>query len=376
MSISGNLRTMEAADLLQWLSERRKTGALFIDNAKVRKRIYFRDGKIVSSASSDPKEYLSQLLLSHRALTEAELAQVLERQERKGGLLGPILIDEGKITLGELRQMLQLKTEETIFDLFSWKQGEFSFSDDEMLATDLAELSLNVTSLTLQGMRRLDEWERYRKAIPSPTCIAVAVGDFDDADAGEREKAVLALVDDNRSIHEICLQTRSSEFFVCDVLFRQIQAGRLKVVRPPEVVSPLSDMNFTTGVPVFDSDTLLRVAQRHLEDGAYEPALRYYRAARSLEPESEKVKANVEEAERRIQLGLEESGIVPTAIPRLNRPIEKLTSLKLSPEAAFILSRINGSYDLQSIIKITPMPPIDTELLILRLLEAKHIVLE
>lgn len=374
MSISGNLRTMEPADLLQWLSERRKTGALLIDNGKVRKRIYFRGGKIVSSASSNPREYLSQLLLSHRAVSEAELAQVLERQERKGGLLGPILIDEGKITLRELRQMLQLKTEETIFDLFSWKQGEFSFSDDEMLATDLAELSLNVTGITLQGMRRLDEWERYRKAIPSPSCIAVAVGELEDDGAGEREREVLALVDDNRSIHEICLETRSSEFFVCDVLFRQIQAGRLKVVRPPEVVSPPSD--FFSGVPVFDSDTLLRVAKRHLDDGAYEPALRYYRAARSLEPESEKVKASVEEAEQQIQQGLEDSGIVPAAIPRLNRPIEKLTALKLSPEAAFILSRINGSYDLQSIVKITPMPPIDTQLLILRLLEAKHIVLD
>jgi hypothetical protein len=376
MSFSGNLRTMEAPDLLQWLSERQKTGALEIDNGKVHKRIFFRDGRIVGSASSDPMEYLSHLLLSHRAIGEAELAAILELQEEKGGLLGTLLVGEGKVTSEELLQMLQLKTEEAIFDLFSWVQGEFSFNDDETLPGDSSELSLNVTSLTLQGMRRLDEWERYRKAIPTTTCIPVVVGEIDDRDAPPRERAVLALVDDNRSIHEICLQTRSSEFFVCDVLFRQIQARRLKVVRPPESPSLPSDMLFTTGVTIFDSDTLLQVAKRHLDDGAYEPALRYYRAARSLEPESEKVKALVEQAEARIVEGLREAGIRPQAVPRLARPFEKLAALRLTPEAAFILSRINGSYDLQSIVKITPMPAIDTELLILRLLEAKHIVLE
>ena len=46
MSITGNLKTMELAELLQWLSGARKTGTLVVDNGKVQKQIYFRDGRV------------------------------------------------------------------------------------------------------------------------------------------------------------------------------------------------------------------------------------------------------------------------------------------------------------------------------------------
>jgi hypothetical protein len=39
--------------------------------------------------------------------------------------------------------------------------------------------------------------------------------------------------------------------------------------------------------------------------------------------------------------------------------MEQMTSSKLSPHEGFMLTRINGSYDIQSILKITPMPQLD-----------------
>jgi len=47
---------MELAELLQWLSSALKTGTLVVDNGKVEKQIVFRDGKLISSSSSDPSE--------------------------------------------------------------------------------------------------------------------------------------------------------------------------------------------------------------------------------------------------------------------------------------------------------------------------------
>ena len=54
MSITGNLKTMELAELLQWLSGAQKTGTLVVENGRVTKQIFFRDGMIVSSASTRP----------------------------------------------------------------------------------------------------------------------------------------------------------------------------------------------------------------------------------------------------------------------------------------------------------------------------------
>ena len=42
MSITGNIKTMQLAELLQWLSQGQKTGSLVFDSGQVQKRILFR----------------------------------------------------------------------------------------------------------------------------------------------------------------------------------------------------------------------------------------------------------------------------------------------------------------------------------------------
>ena len=70
MGISGNIKTMALAELLQWLSQGQKTGTLLIDGKKVKKRIFFEEGVIIASASTDPKEYLGHFLASHGYIDE------------------------------------------------------------------------------------------------------------------------------------------------------------------------------------------------------------------------------------------------------------------------------------------------------------------
>ncbi|MGB5881984.1 MAG: DUF4388 domain-containing protein [Thermoanaerobaculia bacterium] len=41
MSITGNLRTLELSELLQWLAQGKKTGTLVVEQQDLEKRIYF-----------------------------------------------------------------------------------------------------------------------------------------------------------------------------------------------------------------------------------------------------------------------------------------------------------------------------------------------
>ena len=50
------------------------------------------------------------------------------------------------------------------------------------------------------------------------------------------------------------------------------------------------------------------------------------------------------------------SSIAVSAIPSLTRPMEELMSWSFTPNEAFILSRINGLWDVRSIAKISPFP--------------------
>src|SRR5687767_13150190 len=130
MALSGNLKTMLPGDLLQWLSLGQKTGTLVITNKRVEKKIFFRTGRVISSASNDPREYLGQFLMSHGYLTEPELKKAMEVQTQSGILLGKILVMIDVIGEKDLQRLMRLKAEEEIYDIFLWKDGDFYFIDD------------------------------------------------------------------------------------------------------------------------------------------------------------------------------------------------------------------------------------------------------
>src|SRR5947199_10729134 len=78
MGIVGNLRTMQLEELLQWLSQSKKSGNLEIVHGKVEKKIFFKDGLILSSASNKPEEYLAHFLMRHALINEEQVARAVE----------------------------------------------------------------------------------------------------------------------------------------------------------------------------------------------------------------------------------------------------------------------------------------------------------
>src|SRR6185436_15166315 len=134
MSLNGNLRTMDLPEILQWISLGRKTGTLHVQRRSVQKRIAFRDGVIHSSWSNDPRESLGQFLVRDQRISEEQLFRALLRQEQTSQLLGAILMEEGLITDGALREALEKKAEETVYDMFLWPEGSFEFRDGELPA--------------------------------------------------------------------------------------------------------------------------------------------------------------------------------------------------------------------------------------------------
>jgi hypothetical protein len=372
LGITGNLKTMELSELLQWVSQGTKSGTLLIDNGRVKKKIFFKGGRIISSSSTDPNEYLGQFLVSHGHITEEELSKAIAMQEKSGMLLGKILTTIGAISEEELHRLLRMKAEESVYDLFSWDEGEFRFIDDELPDRTMVPMNLDVTSILLEGVQRVDEWGRIREAIPSDQAIPVAVGDLladESLSAGARQ--ILEQVNDDRTVEEIQLQTHSSEFLVSKVLFDQVLKGTIKIVRP-RGSAPKAKEGATTG----GAQGLMEQAKQHLSRKEFEQCLRHLRAARSLEPDSQKVQKALEKVEEIVTQQVEKAGIRLDSVPKLERTMEELTKLRISPQEGFILSRLDGRYDVRSIVKISPMAQVDALLAVYRLLQAGHISLK
>jgi len=377
MGIVGNLRTMQLEELLQWLSQSKKNGTLEIVNGKVEKKIFFKEGRILSSASNKPEEYLGHFLVSHGLLSEEQLIRAIQLQEQSRMMLGMILVNQGAIAETDLTRMLRLKAEESIYDVFAWDEGDFRFLDDVLPEYAMVPMRVDVTGIVMEGVQRVDEWRRVRKLIPHEQIIPVAVVDLATVpglDAGEQR--MLSLVDDERTIEEIRLQTHSTEYLICKFFFDQWQLGHLKLVKlrgrsagtdPPAAAFAAASGAALTAVALMDA------GRGHLAKGDFDAALRHLRAARALEPENPDAQDALVSAEKRIREELERAGVTLRSIPQVTATMEQLTSSALSPQEGFMLTRINGTYDIQSILKITPMAQLDALMLFWKLASGGYI---
>lgn len=372
MAFEGNLETMPVADLLQWASNGRQTGTVRVSNAETTKMIYIRDGVIVSCTSTDPREFLGHFLVSQGAIDESDLQGAIIDQDRFSGMLGQLLIQRDALTEERLNEMLRLKAEEAIFDLFTWTEGQFMFHEGEMPEFELVPISLGVQGLVLEGMRRLDEWRRILEGIPSDLCVPVAVQplieDAETMDPGLR--SVLESVDDDRSIEDICLHTHSTAFFVCEILFREVERGRIKVVRPRTA----SRQEVTA--EGMGGESLVAAAQEHLASMEIERAVRHLQAAASLEPHNRALRERIHGVETEARGLLSGEGLGPKAVPVLAVKLEDLPKLDLEPSEGFILSRVDGMSSLEAIVKISPLAEIDAMLVIWKLLQAGQLQLK
>ncbi|MES1242361.1 MAG: DUF4388 domain-containing protein [Acidobacteriota bacterium] len=372
MGIVGNLRTMQLEELLQWLSQSRKTGTLEIKTDKVEKKVFFRDGQIVATASTRPEEYLGHFLVSHGLISETALAKAIELQEATGMLLGKILVTKEILKESDLHQMLKLKSEESIYDIFSWPEGEFRFLDDALPAANaMVPMVLDVTAILMEGVQRVDEFRRIRQLIPTQDAIPVQIYEWELKHSDPGTTQILDLVNDERTVEEIRLQTHSSEFHVCKVLYDQWSKGRLKVIKP-RWREQTGTFQAAPNGPL-TGDTLLEAGRKYLEEQDYEHALRHLRAARSLDPESQDIQGALTQGEKSIREAIETAGVTLTSVPSLAISFEQLTSAKLSPQEGFMLTRLNGTYDIQSILKITPMPQLDALLVFWKLKKGGYI---
>jgi len=378
MSIAGNLKTMELAELLEWLHRGRKTGTLFIDNGEVEKKIYFDKGSIVSSAASDPKEHLGHFLVSYGYIDEVTLTKAVEMQQENKMLLGKILVTIGAISEKDLHRMLRTKAEESIYGLFTWPEGEFNFVEDELPGYQSVPISLsNVTALILEGHTRLDEWRRMKDKIPSDQVVPVVVGKLVVAPNDEVAKRVLSQVNDDRTIQEIALESRAGEFEVSRTLFHQVEKGQIKIIRPRGIGTTEEEVDSDpVSSDSVDGQVLLRAARKHVSDGKLEVALRYIKAATILEPTNRQLKQSIDSTEDKIKQRIRNDGVSMTSIPQLDCNIEGIDSTTLTPQAGFMLTRLDGTYDLNGIVKISPMSPLEAQIVIWELREAGYIKLD
>ncbi len=370
VGLSGTLGTFPLTDLLQWMSGARKTGTLRVRGDRYTRTVYLKEGRIVSSASDDPTEQLGQFLLSHGRITEEDLRKGLETQAGTRMLLGRILLTTGKVTEDELKRLLIRKAEETIFALFLLPDGDFEFDEGELPRSLFVPISLDVHDVLLNGVAIVDELRHFRREIGGAASLTertsrpLAQGQPPDR---SMERAVLSLVDGRRTIADLCMALHASEFTVGRILLQFLETGHIRVTRRAESADPRKAQEADR--PFRSPDALIAHARERLAAGDPEQALELSRQAVAGAPRDPAIRKFHDEAGEAFRKEAYARWLPPSGVPRVLPDLAQISGQPLSPEEMFLVSRIDGTWDLKSIIDISPLGELDALRLMKRLLD-------
>ncbi len=182
------------------------------------------------------------MLIRSGRITEGELTRARQRQaeERDGRRLGQLLVDDGFISARELDRQLRLQIEAVVFELLSWREGFFSFVEQNVAEMPAeATVRISAESLLMEAARRMDEWSAIADRIPSldvvPTLTAnggeSAIADA-PLDLRLEEWEVLAAVDGARDLRAIATVLGRSEFDVAKSAAELVRARVLEMCSP------------------------------------------------------------------------------------------------------------------------------------------------
>jgi hypothetical protein len=345
MALAGDLRTVDLAEILQWISQGQRSGTLYVTRGQVEKRIVFSRGQLASTASTDPREQLGQFLVREDLITEQDLFTALLRQEKEGKMLGALLVDSGRVTAEQLHRVLRLKAEETVYDLFNWRQGRFDFKEGELPQNLPFLLGLDVTVLVFEGARRIDEMARIREVIPSTRATFTPTGAPGDE---ALDNQILALAARGKTLAAMVLEVRRSEFEVASRLYDLVERGVLQVAEVP-ADDPLANAVGTIR-------TLHERAFRAIHEDRLDDAAAALVSVLMVDPLNQQAKKGLHDLDRRRGRPDPHTDDALNAVPRLARDLSALSEEKLEPIEGFVLSRINGVWTVRSILKLCPVP--------------------
>ena len=371
MTLRGSLRTMPVADVLDWLERRQPAGELTLDRANQTRRFQIAGGALVGASSTDPAEYLGQILINTGVLSEAQLRDAYATQQSDGILLGKILLIGGVVAEAQLREAIELKIREGLYDAMSWSEGAFQFDPAGDTPRPLeVEIALPLAALRAEGAERAERWRVLRQEIPSDDC-RFFVPDrtwIDKAKPGSPSALILAEVQRSLTVRELSLAMHSMPFPVYQRLFELMARGILKIDRrsAPRAAEDA----------VLPPAALIEAARGRARGGDRSGALEMAKKAVAQAPSSEAIKKAYQEIERGLFAELSRTLLTRFRVPRLLKPKDELAALPMSAEERYLVDRIDGRWDLLSLMRVSPLREVDALITFSKLADKGLISLE
>jgi hypothetical protein len=235
MRLDGSLEDFGLPDVLQLLSQTRKSGALHLAAADEERKGVIRlgEGAINAACSDLRRQVLARRLVGAGLVSDDALVSAAEDVRGGAASLLRALLDHSDLSHDAVTQLAADQATDAVCELLRWNAGTFSFMVGEPDPDGLI-LGLSAEDLVAEGHRRMQVWPNLTSLIPSPeSVLRLAPSPSFDPSCTREEWGLLALVDGNRSVSEIVALLGRSEFAVAGALAALETHGGVSIPEAP-----------------------------------------------------------------------------------------------------------------------------------------------
>jgi hypothetical protein len=243
MALRGSLHEFELADIFQLIANDGKTGQLVIYDKTDEAFVIFSRGKIIAAGNNmqNLQTILFRYLIQIRRYSEKELNELLYLCHGEMKMFTHELISKNYIDEAELKSIVNMSIEDLACNLFLWENGHYRFdsleSVDDYMTSDIA---LPSDAVTMEAMRRVDEWQRMKKSIDPNTVFAPVkqrIYDYRIERGIDFNSYILSLIDGVTTVNEICETSFFTEYRIYETLQEFCSSNKIIPYKIPSIAN-------------------------------------------------------------------------------------------------------------------------------------------
>lgn len=217
MALRGRVADYGLADILQLVSQGSRSGHLRIEQNSDIVDMFLSSGTVVDVRSRDTgyDGPLGLRLVKARLISDTELGDVLATRAETGESLGDIITRQSLLDSATIRHHATLLRWDALLGPFTWRYGQYAFTELPVEHTDPWTDPITVDHLLLKGVRLVEEWSWAQTHIPSLAWViarrlplpppAEEDDPFGAFDLLEPEEKPVQVGDEAREIHPLAI---------------------------------------------------------------------------------------------------------------------------------------------------------------------------
>ena len=225
----GVLSTTGFPGLIYSILAQKETGVLTLTGDTVEKSIFIRKGRPIFASSTDRDDRLGQVLFKAGKVSLEGLLTAVERALAEQKRLGGVLVEMQLIEPLDLVEGVRPQVRDILGRLFLWTRGRFRYMPGPFPSAEVIPLNLSTGNIILEGIRRIESWERNWEAVGGrearyrPTGTAQAL--LEDLQLSLEEWTLLSHLEQPIGLLDLCRASSLKNFDVCRLVWVFLTLG-------------------------------------------------------------------------------------------------------------------------------------------------------